>query len=364
MATIRKRKTQWEAQVRLVGQPSECRRFSTYREARDWARVIETDRKLAPIPLTRGSGHPDVTLGEVLVRYQSQITPEKRGADRERFKLDLLRRQDIAKMALESVTSGDIARFRDRRLRVVTCGTVRRELAILRHCFEIARKEWGYVTLQNPVSLIRLPPPSKARTRRITSDEMEIFAKALTVSKNPIFRQLVSLGLTSGMRRGELLALRWDHVDFNSATAYLPQTKNGEPRRVPLSPQAIQNLHTLAETRNARPEPPESHHGAFQEVSDLVFPISANALRLSWERAKRRAGIKDFRFHDLRHEAISRFFEMGLSVPEVALISGHKDPRMLFRYTHLKAENVAQKLAVLGGAGTDFEKGSGNGRGG
>jgi integrase len=75
-----------------------------------------------------------------------------------------------------------------------------------------------------------------------------------------------------------------------------------------------------------------------------VFPISANAVRLAWKRARDKAGISDLRFHDLRHEAISRFFEMGLSVPEVALISGHKDPRMLFRYTQLRAENVAAKL--------------------
>ena len=65
---------------------------------------------------------------------------------------------------------------------------------------------------------------------------------------------------------------------------------------------------------------------------------------MDWERLKKRVGVVDLRFHDLRHEAISRFFEMGLSVPEVALISGHKDPRMLFRYTHLRAEDVAKKL--------------------
>ncbi|MDA0341679.1 MAG: tyrosine-type recombinase/integrase [Proteobacteria bacterium] len=72
--------------------------------------------------------------------------------------------------------------------------------------------------------------------------------------------------------------------------------------------------------------------------------MSPNAVRLSWGRLTHRAGIEDLHFHDLRHEAISRFFEMGLSVPEVALISGHRDPRMLFRYTHLRAEDVARKL--------------------
>jgi integrase len=84
--------------------------------------------------------------------------------------------------------------------------------------------------------------------------------------------------------------------------------------------------------------PPQLHYALGHD------PISANAFRLAWERVKRRAGVEDFRFHDLRHEAISRFFEIGLSVPEVALISGHRDPRMLFRYTHLRPETIARKL--------------------
>ena len=109
-------------------------------------------------------------------------------------------------------------------------------------------------------------------------------------------------------------------------------TKNGHPRTVPLGLAAISAL-------------PERHPAT--RGNELVFPISANALRLSWERIKRRAGISDFRFHDLRHEAISRFFELGLPVPEVSLISGLEDPRMLFRYTHLRATDLAQKLHWL-----------------
>lgn len=76
----------------------------------------------------------------------------------------------------------------------------------------------------------------------------------------------------------------------------------------------------------------------------VIFPVSANALQLAWQRLKKRQGMPNLRFHDLRHEAISRLFERGLSLPEVALISGHKDPRMLLRYTHLRAEDLAKKL--------------------
>ena len=80
----------------------------------------------------------------------------------------------------------------------------------------------------------------------------------------------------------------------------------------------------------------------------VPFPITDNAFRLSWDKLKKRAAISDLKFHDLRHEAISRFFEAGLSLVEVATISGHKDPKMLFRYTHLKAEDIAAKLGKLG----------------
>ena len=80
--------------------------------------------------------------------------------------------------------------------------------------------------------------------------------------------------------------------------------------------------------------------------SKLPFSMSANAVRLAWEKLKIKGSIKDLHFHDLRHEAISRLFEKGLSIPEVALISGHRDVRMLFRYTHLKAEDVLNKIDV------------------
>jgi integrase len=136
------------------------------------------------------------------------------------------------------------------------------------------------------------------------------------------------------MRRGELLTIRWCDFDADTKLVYLPLTKNGESRTVPLSPEALGVL--LRQMRI--------------EHEERIFPVSANAIRLAWERLKRRANIEDLRFHDLRHEAISRFFEQGLTIPEVSLISGHKDARMLFRYTHLKPEKLAEKLQRLAGS--------------
>ena len=131
------------------------------------------------------------------------------------------------------------------------------------------------------------------------------------------------------MRRSEILNLRWIDVDLDNGFAFLFDTKNGEDRRVPLTKTARDVLSKLS------------------KQDERVFPISANCVRLAWERTRKKAGISDLRFHDLRHEAVSRFFEMGMSVPEVALISGHKDVRQLFRYTHLNPTNVFKKYKAL-----------------
>ena len=130
------------------------------------------------------------------------------------------------------------------------------------------------------------------------------------------------------MRRGEILGLTWDNIDLKRRTAFLPLTKNGSSREVPLSTKAVSILQQQQTRTDTHP-----------------FPVNSNAFRLAWDRLRSRAGINDLRFHDLRHEAISRFFEMKLTIPEVALISGHKDVKMLFRYTHLKVDSVVSKLA-------------------
>jgi integrase len=129
------------------------------------------------------------------------------------------------------------------------------------------------------------------------------------------------------MRRGELLRLSWEDIDLDLRVAHLNMTKNGSSRNVPLSSEAITLLRSLP-----------------HDISGYVFPITFSSLRGLWNRVRRRAGISGLNFQDLRHEATSRFFEKGLNVMEVATITGHKDLRMLQRYTHLRAEDLAKKL--------------------
>ena len=326
MATIRKRNGRWEVQIRVKGRPSLTKTFTAHAEARAWAHENDLSTRKAEQSLP--SIDRFLTLSDLLVHYQDVVTPLKKGADREHFKLRVLQRHPIASTPLRRLTSAHIAQYRDDRLQTVTSGTVRRELAVLRHCIEVARREWSVHFPNNPAAMIRPPAPNKARNRRLSMESLQKLWTALDSSQTWYLKPLVTLAVETGMRRGELLSLKWADVNLKTKIAYLPLTKNGFPRPVPLTPTAVRML------THVKP------HG-----KDQVFPVSIHALRQAWVRLLNRAKLDDFRFHDLRHEAISRFFEMGLSVPEVALISGHKDSRMLFRYTHLRAEDVARKLS-------------------
>jgi integrase len=332
MASIRKHRNKWQAQVRRTGYPALVRSFIHKADAQAWARRSEQRIDSGDLMVDQRALKV-MTVGDLLVRYKNTITPTKRGAGMERYKVDAFLSHPIAASTLRSFTPLVVASYRDERLRQVKPGTVRRELSVLHHCIEIARKEWGLPLPVNPVGRITLPKTSEPRNRRPTLDEIDNLLSGCRQCRSPVLGLIIQFAIETGMRRGELVSARWSDVDLESRTLHIPISKNGHSRTIPLTPNAVSLLGTLS------------------RQSDHIFQMSGNAIRLAWERLKKRVGITDLRFHDLRHEAVSRFFEMGLTVPEVALISGHRDARMLFRYTHLRAEDVAIKLGQVGQPG-------------
>lgn len=223
----------------------------------------------------------------------------------------------------------DVADFRNLRLKSVTGETVRQDMILLRQVFEFARKECSVSIRRNPCDDIQKPVGSSARTRRISGLDLEKLTQALSTCRNQVIAPVTWFALATGMRQGEIPALRWRDIDHERRTCLLHVTKNGLPRTVPLSARALEILN---------------QSGSSKDESNFAFPVTVNAFRLAWQRVQARSGIADFRFHDLRHEAISRFFERCLSLPEVALISGHRDPRQLLRYTHLNAADLVVRL--------------------
>tara|TARA_X000000950_G_scaffold239965_1_gene292747 strand:- start:144 stop:719 length:576 start_codon:yes stop_codon:yes gene_type:complete len=184
----------------------------------------------------------------------------------------------------------------------------------MRHSWNIARVEWGWPLSDNPISLIRMPKNNPPRERRLKDGEFERLKVAAEKSRSRYLWPIVVLAIETAMRRGEILGLRWEHIDLGRRVAFLPITKNGSSRHVPLSDKAVDLLN-----------------GAPQDTPG-PFPVTDIAFRQAWDRLRIRANITDLTFHDLRHEAISRMFDSDLKIHEVMAVSGHRTASQLFRY--------------------------------
>lgn len=329
MATIRKLRGRWQAQVRRRGMKPRAKSFDTKLEAEKWARDLETQ-------VDRFGSAPDTkilestTLGDLLERYQREVSPTKRGSVQETQRLEVLRRHELAYRSLVGLSPQDIASFRDERLQNVAASTTVRELAILSHVVEVAIRDWGLPLNRNVVKMVRRPVIRNERSRRLTGDEEQRLLTGCEIGKTPCLKTLLTIAIETGMRRSEILGLRWCDISHNRRVAVLHMTKNGERREVPLSQRAYDALNTW--------------RGVNGDDAERVFPLSAGGLEQIWRRLLDRTNITNLRFHDLRHEAVSRLFERGLNVMEVSIISGHKELRMLRRYSHLRAEDLVERL--------------------
>lgn len=326
MATIEKRGPFWRVKIRRAGLPAQTRTFDNRTKAQQWARGVESDLDKGITVDLRTAQR--TCLADILERYRREVTISKRGAADESLRLKAMAQRPFARIRMSALTSSHLAAYRDDRLKEVSGATVIRELSVLSHAIDTARREWDVYLPVNPCTLVRRPPQGRPRNRRLQGDEEQRLMAACRDARNPWLVHCVALAIETGMRRSELLGQIWDNVDLERRVAYLPFTKNGESRGVPLSTRAVAILRGLPRSSNGR---------VFGELTAL-------ALRLSFTRATRRAGITGLRFHDLRHEATSRFFERGLNVMEVASVTGHKTLQMLKRYTHLSATDLATRL--------------------
>lgn len=328
MATIRRLRGRWQAQVRRKGIPPRAKSFDSKADAEKWARSLEAE-------LDRCGTLPDMRLAEqmtvrdLLERYLAEITPQKRSARSEHYRLQGMMRRSIAHRTLALLTPQHVAAYRDERLAEVAPATVIRELNSLGHAIDIARKEWGVHLPVNPCKMIRRPKAPRGRDRRLAPGEEQLLLKAADSGRNRYMRPLIILALETAMRQGELLSLTWSDIDFDTRIAHLDLTKNGESRDVPLSTRATDLLKSLQES----------------STSEEVIAATKSAVTQAWEHLRARAGCSDLRFHDLRHEAVTRLLERGWNVIEVATVSGHKELKMLQRYSHLRAEDLVARLS-------------------
>lgn len=352
MATIVKTPSgTYKALIRRQGWPTTSKSFRTKRDAEDWARRTE-DEMVRGVYIQR-SPSERLTLKNALERYLREVSPTK---SKTSYDSDITRSKPLSSIlggySLAAISPDLVAKYRDDRLTTVSkltkkpisASSVRLELALLSHLYTMSIREWGMGLIYNPVMNVRKPSPPPARNRRLLPTEEERLINAVDGHSNPMFAWITKLALYTGMRVGEIVSLRRGQVDIKRRVVHLPKTKNGETRNVPLTKAAAETMGQAMEN----PIRPLD--------SDLVFfgePGRDGKRRpyvweKIWNEMVKREGFEDLHFHDLRHEAISRLVEAGLSDQKVAAISGHKTMQMLKRYTHLRAEDLVAELDAVG----------------
>jgi len=323
MATIRKLRDKWQAQVRLKGVKPIARSFAKKADAVSWSLVIESGVVQGTYIDPRAS--ESTTLSQVIDRYIEQLKARKKESGAVESRLKRLR-SDLGAFCLSELGVCQLSGYRDRRLLEANPATVIHEMSLLGRVLLMACTEFE-IPLPKGVPQVRLPSMPAGRVRRLSLDEE---AKLLNACMDvPLLHDFIVLAIETAMRRSELVSMKWDDINWTDAVLNIPVTKAGVPRAIPLSQAAMTLLRRQ------------------ERSGESVWGFSATVASQRFSKACRAAGVKNLRLHDLRHEGISRFFELGLNQIEVASISGHKTLSMLQRYTHINPAFLVARLAVL-----------------
>jgi len=323
MASIRKLQNgKWRAQVRHSGVPSQSKVFRTKAMAETWAR--EQEQAYESGWVTTGAAKR-VTLGELFEKYEKEVLPGKKGGNKERSRLRLLE-DAFGKVSLAQLSADRVMGYASARLQLVESDTVRRDLSLLSAVVHLARTSWGYSLQTNPVqdavsalNRQRVLRRKVERSRRLYPGEYKRLLRAL--HSNETMRKVVRLILETAMRRDEVVRVR--PADLRPDGLRITDDKTGKTTTIPVSKKARALVSSLGVDG---------------------FGLRGDSITQAFSRACRRAGIEDLRLHDLRREATSRYFEKGLSIPEVQMITRHSGWGSLKVYTRPTSAAVTDKL--------------------
>jgi len=352
MAIIEKRRTKdgqvrYRVKIRLKGYPPQTETHFLLRDAQRWANETESAiREGRHFKTSEAKKH---TLGDLIDRYIRDVLPQKIKSQKKQQAQLLWWKEKIGGFRLAEVTPALIGEKRDELLRGMTHrgaqrspATAIRYLSALSHAFTIAVKEWGWLE-DTPMRKVTKPKESRGRVRFLDENERERLMQACRENANPHLYIIVLIAISTGMRYGEIVNLTWADVDLARKRIILQETKNGDRRAVPIAGAALERLILLEKTRRIdtnllfpkrRGTTPlnEMPKDTLAKVQKVQKPIQ---LRNAWVVSLKKAGIEDFRFHDLRHCAASYLAMSGASLAEIADILGHKTLAMVKRYSHL-----------------------------
>lgn len=337
MASFYERKltdsTVYEVKIRRKGYPIQMRSFDKEEDAKKWAREIESTMDRGVFRSTKEA--EKTTLSAALDRYLNEVSKHKKGHQREKSRIEKWKSHPLGSRYLASITPKDIADYAsERKAEGYSIRTAYLELAIISHLYNYAAAKWGIRALENPVALTRVKGTDphrgqgyKGRERTLSIPEREKLFEHL----NEEMKHIVALAVETGMRRGELMSLTVSNVNLTKKTVKLDKTKNGDSREVPLSPAAVDILKTVLERKK------------IIGLDGKIWSMGPDRVTSVFAEAARKAGLKDIRFHDLRHTAATRL--AGLyEVHELAKILGHKVLNMVMRYYNPTGEELGKKM--------------------
>ena len=328
MATITKRKSgKWTAEVR-THKKYISKTFIKKSNASNWAKEIEyqLDRE----QYEDFSESVRITLGELITRYRDEITPTKKGAKEEKYKLNFILRNKIVKCRVLSLKTKQILEFKNDIKETRAASTVNKYIHYIYTIWETARVQWDIaLPSRNPVSLVKKEKVTDKIDRILTPEEYQDLLVACSKSNLAFLPEIVEFAYITAMRFGEITKLETKDINFEKSTALLLDTKNGESRLVPLTDRALEICNKF-------------------RFREKLFDINRDKFRHYFEQACFRAKVKNFRFHDLRACAITNLFLNGWSIAEVSVVSGHKTWSELQRYTRIKASDLIVKINKKG----------------
>lgn len=324
-----KQHTTYRVQIRRRGFPPVTATFDRKTDADKWARETEADMsRRRYFPHHEAERH---TLADLIER-QLETVKADRPHDYERQRVILGWWKDkLGAYTLATLTPDLIGRHRDKLQNDegFAPGTVNRYLSALSKGFSNAVREWRWLP-DNPLRHVSKKSEPRGRVRYLDDEERVRLLEACRKSEYTPLYLMVLFAVTTGMRRGELLGLRWSDIDLDRNVAVLHNTKNGDRRSVPIVPEVAELLR---------------EHGKVRRIgNDLVFksddPAEVWTFDKAWYAALKKAKIKDFRFHDLRHTAASYLAMSGSTTAEIAAVLGHRTLQMVKRYAHLSDQHV------------------------
>ncbi len=342
MATFRQRGNKVQARVQRKGFETQAASFNTLADAKAWARRIEASLDQG---IALGQSRADkVSLAELIAEYRKTVAKKHKGHIEECRRLSSWEVWPAARRWARDVKPADVASWRDNRLQTVSPATVVREIAILSAVYEWARLDLGHSTLSNPTKGIRKPSVPEGRSRRMSAEEVRRIVEA---TSSQALKLLLPLAISTTSRRGELLKVTWRDIDLQARTMHLRDTKNGLDRLTALAPAALAILEAMPRTEGRLfDQTPQSITTAFIRAVKRARAYYETEC-LSNGQAPDADFLVGLRLHDARREGASQWFEAGLSIPEVASMTGHRSWACLRTYTALNAPALALKLQSL-----------------